>query len=389
MRVQLMVVGVLLLGNLACYSTTSPNARVLEHQTSASMSVGELRIRVRDLARPFAGAIELTADRILEGTGDPELRRQALKVKTEAIPALFQALYRKDPGAALIDAAAFVEQLRQDFSSRYQDRLTPEQLKLIDETADGMKQKLQAIYLNAGATREEVEEIWARIEAWAEKHPIKGNFGIRVPTSDLAAIASASKAGGLAGSIASTEEDLADFASRADLYAEFLPRQSRWQAEILVDDMLRRGVVGESLRTFQPVDIAVTELPIEPEVLREELIDDLRREGLSIGSWLHAERIDSLRFLREERLAVMEQLKGERMEIQRALAEEREQILAEISREREASFRDLESIISSAVEQSRKDLIDHFFVRTAELLALVLPLVFLGVFVLLRFGRKS
>jgi len=388
MRVRLMVVWVLFLGNLACYSTTSPNARVLEHRTSASMSVGELRIRIRDLARPFAGAIEMTADRIIDTSDDPEVCRQALKFKTEAIPALFQALYRKDPGAALIDAAAFVEQLRLDFNSRYHERLTPEQLELVGKTTDGMREKLQGIYLNAGATREEVDEIWSKIEAWAQEHPINGNFGLRAPTSDLAAFATASKAGGLAGSIASTEEGLADFASRADLYAEFLPRQSRWQAEILMEDMLRRDALGKSLGALEPVDVAITQVPIDLGALREDLIDDLRREGLLVGSWLHDERVDSLRFLREERVAFMDQLESERLEIQKALAGEREEILAEIRREREASFRDLESIISSAVEQSRKDLIDHFFVRTAQLLAVMLPVVFLGVFVLLRFGRN-
>jgi len=353
------------------------------------MSLRELRIKVRDLARPFAGAIQMTADRIIEETDDLDLRRQALKVKAEAIPALFQALYRKNPGVALIDTAAFVEQLRLDYSGRYKGRLTPEQLNLVLVTADSMRTQLQAIYLNAGATREEVEHIWSKIEAWAEKHPVEGNFGVRVPTSELAAIAAVSKAGGLAGSIASTEEDLADFASRADLYAEFLPRQSRWQAEILLEDILRRDVVAESLKKLEPVDIAITQLPIDSVALREGFLEDLRREGLLIGSWIHDERVDSLHFLRGERIAIMDQLEGERREIQEALAGEREILLAEIHKEREASFRDLEAIISSALEKSRKDLIDHFFVRAAQLLAVVLPLIFLAMLILLRVGRSE
>lgn len=383
------VVALTLLTVSACASSSPKAAQVFEKDTSATMSVRELRIRVRDLARPLAGMMEITADRIMAETDDPELYRQALLTKTEAIPALFQALFRKDPGVALIDAAAFVEQLKLDFSERYREQLSEAHLRMILETGDEMERQLQAVYLGAGATREEVDALWTRIEDWARAHPINGNYGVRTSTSDLAAIASMVRKGGLSQAIAGTEEDLADFASRADLYAEFLPRQSRWQAELMLNDLLESDALPEAIERLGPVDIAITELPIDITSERQALIDDLRREGLLIGTWIRNERLETLDALTSEREAVLDRMTAERLALLDAVAGEREALLAGLRDERKAAFRDLEAMIESAFEQSRKDVIDHFFVRAAQLLAVVLPLVFLGAWIIVRFaGRR-
>ncbi len=373
---------------LACASG-SQTSHLFQKNPSVTISSQELRVRVRGLARPLAGILEKTADEIIAQSEDPEVRNKILRTKTEAIPALFEALFRKDPGAALIDATALVEQFRQEFTDGSNMALDDEAKQIVLRAAEDMKQRLQSVYLATGASQEDIDLFWIQVEEWARRHPIEGSFAIRDSTANLLAKSNAATGGGLGAAISSAQDDLADFAVRADIYAEHLPRQGRWQAQLLIEEMMAERIVARAVDQVGPLHMSIDNFPFDIEAERQALIKDLRHEGLVVGQWIHAERTDSLAFVTAERQAILDQLTEERIAILKAITGEREALVEALDHQRAAAFEDLESIVSSALVQSRQDLIDHLFVRAAQLLAVVLPLLLIGGLILVWFARRG
>jgi len=314
---------------------------------------------------------------------------KVLRTKTEAIPALFEALFRKDPGAALIDASALVEQIRQEFTDGSNMVLNDEEKQIILRAAEDMRQRLQEVYLATGASQEDIDQFWMEVEGWARRHPIEGNFAIRDSTANLLAKSNAATGGGLGAAISSAQDELADFAVRADLYAEHLPRQARWQAQLLIEEMMAEKIVARAVEQVGPIHMSIDDLPFDIESERLVLIEDLRREGFLIGQWIHAERIESLNFASAERQAILDHLTEERSVVLEAITGERKVLVEALRRERIASFQDLEGIVDSALVESRTNLIDHFFFRTAQLTAVVLPLLLIGGLILVWFARRG
>jgi len=373
---------------LACASG-SQTSHLFQKNPSVTMSSQEMRVQVRSLARPLAGILEKTADEIIAQSDDPLVRQQVLRTKTEAIPALFEALFRKDPGAALIDASALVEQIRQEFTDGSNMVLNDEEKRIILRAAEDMKQRLQAVYLATGASQEDIDQFWMEVEGWARRHPIEGNFAIRDSTANLLAKSNAATGGGLGAAISSAQDELADFAVRADLYAEHLPRQARWQAQLLIEEMMAERIVARAVEQVGPIHMSIDNLPFDIETERLVLIEELRREGFLIGQWIHAERIESLNFASAERKAILDHLTEERSVVLEAIAGERKILVEALRRERIASFQDLERIVDTALVDSRTNLIDHFFFRALQLTAVVLPLLLIGGLILVWFARRG
>ncbi len=372
---------------LACASG-SPTTHLFQKNPSVTISSQELRVRVRSLAQPLAGILERSADEVIGHSDDPEVRHKVLRTKTEAIPALFEALFRKDPGAALIDASALVEQIKQEFIDGSNMILSDHEMQVIFRAAEEMERRLRAVYLATGATQDDIDEFWVHIEEWARHHPIEGNFAVRDSTASLLATATTTVGGGLGATLSSVQDELADFAARADIYAEHLPRQARWQAQLLIEEMMAERIVARAVDQVGTIPLSIESLPFDIEAERLALIEDLRREGLLVGQWIRAERIESLDFVFSERHVILAHLTEERAAVLEAMSGEREALLEALDHQRAVAFKDLESIISTALEQSREDLIDHFFFRAAQLLAVVLPLLLIGGLILVWFARR-
>lgn len=373
---------------LSCAGTTQTK-HLFQENPSVTISSQELRVQVRSLARPLAGILEKAADEIIEQTTDPEVRQSVLRTKTEAIPAIFEALFRSDPGAALIDASALVEQIKQEFTDGSSMILDDKEKQIVLHAAEDMKQRLQAVYLETGASQEDIDQFWFRVEDWARRHPIEGNFAIRDSTASLLAKSNAATGGGLGAAISSAQDELADFAARADIYAEHLPRQARWQAQLLIEEMMAEKIVAQAVDQVGPISLSIDNFPFDLETERLALIEELRREGLLVGQWIHAERVESLSFASAERQAILDHLTQERSVVLEAIAGERRVLVEALEQQRAAAFEDLKSIVSTALVQSRQDLIDHFFIRAIQMVAVVLPLLLIGGLILVWFARRA
>lgn len=356
------------------------------------MSPAELRFQLNDLAGTFAGTIEDTADLIIASASDPVTRRRALLWKTNAIPEGFRALFHKDPAIALLDFWSFSVQMTNFFSNNPDiSRLGPFNA-LAYNTSNSIVDQTRKLATKITADGD-VSFVEDRILEWAEKNPINSITFSRQSVIPYLYTIAGERIRGAFETVGNLSTDLEDLTFQMAVYAELLPRQARWQAELMVDrvmetENLRSGInaIAEITSLMERITVVIEQLTDEIASERKIVISSLRKERLETIEALDSIRIQSQRYLtaevddgiaelKSERSLVTELLKEERMAVMQAISDQIKIVLDDIDRQRKVSLIEIEAsgqrITSDAIEQS-EELIDHFFWRALQLSILLL-----------------
>jgi hypothetical protein len=388
----LALAGVLTLpvGCIKAPQQTGLAAQVKEVKVSGT----ELRLRTHAHADRAMGVIQEAANRIIAETDDPEVRRNALLWKMNAIPAFQKAAFHYDPLVAMVDVRVLTGQMIEFFEDGAGKEVFGDWQPLARkamETIEVDGRSMAAGFADGKTSR----ELRPHLEAWVREHPIESLRFNRVSVTPLLAELTETRGRGAGAVMGSLDEGIGDLSDRMKIYADTMPNQARWQAELLIDDLLRSGQLdellddfgrlGELTGTLEELTGPLGELALQaPELLERErqiLLEAMREErrvltgfvdGQRTASFegIAAERLALLAFVREERIATIEQLHQERLDIMQELEELSVKML-DTSVERTAS------------------LIDHLFWRLAQLLGALILVCALLVFVGLRFLRPS
>jgi len=381
------------LGLAAASASSIP---VTASATARDISPKELRIRVRALIRPVLGTVEESADEIRAATGDPVVRRGALVLKIETTTTFLAALLRSDPVLALADAWAYARQVEGELAR-------PEMRTKFGESASraaAAMAQVQGQLRDFAASVQGVDaadSLESAVHQWADANPIKGAL-YRRPAMDSAVAAQLAAAGGrgIFSRLRNVEETAADVTIRSDLYTMYVPRLARWEAELAADD-LGRGLDPAALsedfaRLAKAMDRVATVAETAPEMAR-----GIDPQALSIEFTRLARAIDRMATgvqaapemaANLERVAsAMERLAAVAEEAPALTARERTAAFQALGQERLATLADMERLRRRLVVESEQELdrvVDHAFYRLVVLLVIGAPLVWLGVFLLLR-----
>jgi hypothetical protein len=199
------------------------------------VSAEELRIQIRALAAPFSGILEEAADQVIAWSDEPRVKEDALRFKINAIPAMQTALFQRDPLAALYDTWAFIWQMRAFWDGGFGGQAQPaEALRAGHEATDRMEQYLEHVAAHAIEGDDAMAATRRAVQDWARENPMTRGFRSRPSaTVDLAHFMGESNQG-LLRTAAALRENVDDLTSRIDVYVAFLPKQARWQTELLL-----------------------------------------------------------------------------------------------------------------------------------------------------------
>jgi hypothetical protein len=279
---------------------------IMEKSGAVSMSAADLRALVNDLADHLASGIERMADRISTETHDPAVRRRALAFKVDAIPAVYTAAYHVDPQVAAADTWALAFQVAEHIETGVgRDAFGPEQalaraeardlLAVADAAAQGMVTSQKAFH----AAR-------LNVERWAAGHPIEHAFSSRSSVAPVLAEWRSENRDAffVAGEVTDTIQNLSE---RLNTYAAQMPRQVRWQVELMVAELADEhdvprllGAAGQAVREVMAAE-------------RRAVLEDVNGQRQQTLDYLTAERLAALAALRQERieaLAAVEALEG-------------------------------------------------------------------------------
>jgi hypothetical protein len=379
---------------LGCASTKKTSS--IKSAKNIQSSVPELSSRNQSLLGLYSAEIEAAADRIILESHSPKARRQALVWKAEAIPVLQTTLLNTDPVAAVIDTWAFLFQAK-----AYMERPAVKQgfgefYFVVSETLKNMDAEMERL-IQVAAPSANVTDLRQRVGAWAEAHPIQaGLTGRQSADPDMIRKVGEIDLGSMS-SLKSLGESLGDLTARLDSYNVYLPKQARWQAELLLRDIARDPQVDAVMSNVVVLSnaLAKTSSGMErmPETMgqaREAIRADVDGERLAAQAFLQDELLQTLEAVRQERIATIAamhnerlattaDLRGERQAVLDAVYNEEAAVMNEVNTQREKTLKDLDS--------RGRGLIDHFFLRALELVLLTLVLLSLVLWILLRWSR--
>jgi hypothetical protein len=327
-----------------------------------------LRVGATNLLNNYMIYVEVTADSISAATTDPGVQYNALVWKTNAIPAFQRAMFHPDPLVSFIDGWTLSVQMREYFDTGDGRELFGPQQALALATA----RELEFATDSAVATKLEPavhDRLRSFVYSWAEQHPLDNPLFLRRSVAEAAAdVLGAERLGGMS-TLGSMAEMAQDAQQMALVFASYMPKEVRWQSELLIASLT------DSLR-FNALLAAIDRMEVMEETSR------FLREAPGL---MASERAAVFREIDDERLALLQELDRQRLttlqEIMAWARVEREAMLGEmaamVASEREAVFTDVEAMA--------RGIVDHIFLRIAQIGAVCVVLVLVGLWLL---GRR-
>jgi hypothetical protein len=350
------------------------------HQKSAA----EVKIYIDELVGVVPGTIEQAADHILAEATDARIKRHALLWKINGIPTALRAMFQPDPAIAIVDTWAFSMQMS-DYFERGPGSADIGQWRYDALRASRRIETGVTRMIAGGLPEDRIVQIREQIHTWVLEHPIERDFTHRDTTvPELAAIIG-DRAMDTLQTIGSLAVGIEDLTEQLTTYLNFLPKQARWQAELLLMDMVDPSNIQEGLaaakalaESMNQVAPTVEHLPDRLAQERTALFNAVSQERTNALAAIDAQRQATLDFLRQERETIIDELRSERLAITAILELERKALLLAIDAQRTATVNELAAAgrgVLHDASQRGEALLDHLAVRSLQVLAVLLVAV--------------
>ena len=378
---------------VGCLSQNTKKASSLKTTKNVQSSAPELSSRNQSMLALYSAEIEVAADRIISESPSPAAQRQALVWKAEAIPAMQASLLNTDPVAAVLDTWAFIFQMTAYMERPALKQKLGESYPVVAETLRNMDAEMEQV-VRLGAPTANVADLRQRVVAWAEAHPIQASLAGR-QSVDPDVIKKAGQSDlGMTTSIKTLAEAMGDFTARLDSYNAYLPKQARWQAELLLTDFTHDPQISTAMSNFAVLSDSaakasgnIDRLPALVDQTRKAFEANVDGERLSAQAFVREERLSTLFALQQERIATVDALHTERLATTAQIREEREAALKELRAQEIAVMNEFKVFSEKKIQDldtRGRGLINFFFLRALELMLLTLVLCSLLVWVVLR-----
>ncbi len=330
----------------SCLPKAPQKTELMQQVIAADRTTTQLRLEAHAFGDRFAGLVEQAADEIIARTDDPEVMRNAILWKANAIPACHRAVLQYDPLAALIDAWVLTLQMEAFFETGAgRTAFGPHQAIALDVTKTLIAEARELARSLEFIKRENASR---NIFDWVREHPLESMAFNRVsPSSELASLVMASPRG-VGEVMGSLDEGIADLADRSAIYARYLPRQLRWEGQLIADEILEDPRVAGPLASVAGIEKSIDrtaggieELPQRVITETGPLLDLVRDERAILTAFVERQRLETLAFAQQERITLTETVRAER-----------EATLAMLHDERVDTLDRLESLVEATHDRS-------------------------------------
>lgn len=358
----------LLINILGCGSVSRESV-LMQNIEDAKMNSMELGIRINEAGSRYSLEIENSADKIIAATKDAGIKKNALLWKLYGIPALLKSVSIQDPLASGTDIYVLIAQMRQFFESGNGKDLFGKHQQI---AVDAVKRMEKEFFDIATEFRDSAVTTKSNIDEWVKNHHIEDIRFNRISTVTVSAKELSQKKSGLTSSVGDMVTSINNLQDKLTLYADFIPKQARWQAEYmmyeLIPDSLKGDVFGKinSLTgSIESIGGFIENSPGLISSVRQKIMQDI-----------NVQRIATLELLKEERKTILE-----------AVTSERINTLNEINRQRVETLNDINKLAGNTVTSSGMmlvDVADKILIR----LVILLFITFILGLVFLRFAKS-
>ena len=370
----------MLVSGCASSPTRTPFTSVDKRDEVSRTRIG---YEIFDFVTRFSREVEYSADEIARNAADPEVRHQAILWKMNAVASATLAIEHVDLVAMLYDLWALCLQQSDYFRDGAGKNLFGDQQPLAMQTSQRLQQQVETLAEDL-LQAESVAVARMKLEAWVAEHPIE-NYTFTRP-SPISSIANLfpEGTGGVLGSLGNMETRLDDLRSRLALQADQLPRQARWQAELMVSQAIR-----------QVVEPQLTDLLGQVSQERQAILADVSRQRVESLDRIHEELIFVIEVIRGERLNVMSNatdiVRDISLDVERILDGRLAETLSAINAQRVETLealRDEPVTVKAGLDPSVLALIDRLYVRGMVSVAVFYMVTLITIVFLYEYVRR-
>jgi len=344
----------------ACISTKAPESSgLMTEAQNVKVNARQLIMRIDEFTGLWLGAVEFRADTIRAESTDPDVRRAALIWKINASSSMLRATSHSDPLIAFMDAWTLVFQYRDYFETGGGTDMFGDHADLVRSFADVAMQEFERVAVSIAeaegvANGRQIAMDFAAREPIANTYFLRRSVGIELidtmPQETKDAFAAL-------GSITQTVESLS---SRLGIYIEHLPKQARWQAELLLEDPALDSRLAGVLDGVEGINTAATDIaaivaksPALDERLYEivaEVIAALHKEIEAISVMVQSERQLVLGKLPAEYEALFEHVTDQRVAALNDVEAKIDEVIAEVDAIAGRTLGDAEGLAHGTVD---------------------------------------
>ncbi len=306
---------------------------------------------------------------------------------------LQSSLLKTDPVAAVLDTWAFIFQMTAYMERPALKQKLGESYPVVAETLRNMDAEMERL-VGLAAPTANVADLRQRVGVWAEAHPIQASLlGRQSADPDVIQKVGQSDLG-MTTSIKTLAEGIGDLNARLDSYNVYLPKQARWQAELLLTDFTHDPQISAALSDFAVLSDSaakasgkIDQMPELVDQTRKAFKADVDSERLSAQAFVQEERLTTMYALQQERIATIDAMHTERLATTAEIRVEREAALQELRGQEIAVMNEFKAFSEKAIQDldaRGRGLINFFFLRALELMLLTLVLCSLLVWAVLR-----
>lgn len=336
----------------ACAGMSGGGSRTaLLNAADSETSALEFRAVANKLAIRVPGLVELTGDRMLARTFDPELRRRALLWKLDGTAAFQQALFRTDPLGAAVETWTLAIQVQDAVESKALRDTFGNLQPIAQEGARSITAAIEDETRFIVRRPEGFARLKEFVTEWAHEHPISLPFSTRPSIQALLAQIASSQNLGLVEVFGATTASLADLSTKLDIYAAALPKSIRWEGEVAAIDASGTDTGRLALATLQSANAVLGRAGtlLSNEGMKElsgATVSSLRSERVAVLGDIDRQRIDTLDRLGQERAAVLSGVDGQRTATLADLDKKIARGLEGAERMRAQTMTDMESMLT-------------------------------------------
>ena len=207
----------------------------------------------------FTGVVEQAADEIAAQATDPVAQSNALRWKIQAVPEAQLAGLRTYPVASLLDLWTFSVQMHLFFAVGEGRDLFGEQQDIAVQASLRLRRDMSKVARTA-IDPDEFEPTEQMIVEWAERNPLRDlRFARESIVPDFAD--SSRRSEDVFGSMGTIEDVAVAGKASLAILAASLPRQARWQAELILHEGLHNEEVDALLVTAADASELMREVP--------------------------------------------------------------------------------------------------------------------------------
>ena len=338
-------------------------------EATKELDTRAIRTRTNEVFTRMAGNVEELADGIFMGSDNPVIANRALLWKIGSISAAQHSFFDNDPIISMLDAYAFSKQQHHFFTvGKGRDLFGPWQTE-VNAHAAQLLSVMEDMIRGLCVDRNYECAIIANIDNWAEDNTINSlYFNRKSIIENLAELVGPFKAG-IGKSVVEMTESLQDMSSRMNIYSQFLPKQMRWEMQLVLVQLEMKNLIDTSMSTMSQLNAMSGIMPGKMDSLLTVSLSELHLiTGIATAS------------IGNERLAMQHWGSGLTDSLTLLMLNESNRWENIVNEQREMAMLGANDIVSASADPVN-EMIDHAFWRGVQLLLIAVVLFVLALWV--------